>query len=288
MRKAFTLMELVVSLGILAIVLSFAGAIFRVGIGSQQLALANAEILQKFRAITAQLDRDFEGMIVPYQGVLATRQVSAYRTGLSVSVNSDAIALFVTGDFQTLQAYPTGRKDSAGRPVLEPVAGNVACVFYEQPDPNSYGSEWLPEETILLRRETILAGGLDPDPADANSGPQKEYYRFSLAQWKVQPPFATPEDWFLHPRLDRAAVADYQSMYLAEGVDNFTIEYAQRDPVTNRVATDPTGIRWQRDFAGVPGGTVRLSALRFTFTLYDSRGLIPGGRTFTHIVYLDK
>jgi hypothetical protein len=29
-------------------------------------------------------------------------------------------------------------------------------------------------------------------------------------------------------------------------------------------------------------------ALKFTFTLYDSRGLIPDGRTFTHIVYLDN
>ncbi|MEN6336284.1 MAG: hypothetical protein ABFE01_18675, partial [Phycisphaerales bacterium] len=29
-------------------------------------------------------------------------------------------------------------------------------------------------------------------------------------------------------------------------------------------------------------------ALRFTFTLYDSRNLIKNGRTFTHIVYLDN
>jgi hypothetical protein len=28
-------------------------------------------------------------------------------------------------------------------------------------------------------------------------------------------------------------------------------------------------------------------ALRFTFTLYDSKGIIKEGRTFTHIVYLD-
>ncbi|MCU0916394.1 MAG: prepilin-type N-terminal cleavage/methylation domain-containing protein [Planctomycetes bacterium] len=292
MRKAFTLMELVVSLGILAIVLSFAGAIFRVGIGSQQLALANAEIMQKYRAITSQLERDFEGMVLPYNGVLAARQLPARRQGQSVSVNSDAIALLVSGNFQTLREYGMGQKDSAGRSVLEPVVGNVACVFYEQPDPNSYGNtpadEWLPAETILLRRETILAGGLGPDPADANSGPHQEYYRTSLAQWKVSPPFATPEDWFLHPRIDRAAVADYQPTYLAQGVDNFTIEYAQRDPVTRRVATDSRGIRWQRDVAGAPGGTVLLSALRFTFTLHDSRGLIKGGRTFTHIVYLDN
>ncbi|MHC4499621.1 MAG: hypothetical protein ACYS21_10970, partial [Planctomycetota bacterium] len=28
-------------------------------------------------------------------------------------------------------------------------------------------------------------------------------------------------------------------------------------------------------------------ALKFTFTLYDSKGILEGGRTFTHIVYLD-
>ena len=28
-------------------------------------------------------------------------------------------------------------------------------------------------------------------------------------------------------------------------------------------------------------------ALKFTFTLYDSKGVIKGGRTFTHIVYLN-
>jgi hypothetical protein len=29
-------------------------------------------------------------------------------------------------------------------------------------------------------------------------------------------------------------------------------------------------------------------ALKFTFTLYDSKGVIKGGRTFTHIVYLGE
>jgi hypothetical protein len=29
-------------------------------------------------------------------------------------------------------------------------------------------------------------------------------------------------------------------------------------------------------------------ALKFTFTLYDSKGIIKDGRTFTHIVYLDN
>ena len=29
-------------------------------------------------------------------------------------------------------------------------------------------------------------------------------------------------------------------------------------------------------------------AIKFTFTLYDSKGIIKGGRTFTHIVYLEN
>jgi hypothetical protein len=29
-------------------------------------------------------------------------------------------------------------------------------------------------------------------------------------------------------------------------------------------------------------------ALKFTFTLYDSKGIFKDGRTFTHIVYLDN
>src|SRR5512138_931069 len=62
MRRAFTLMELVVALGIMALVMSFAGVIFRVSTDSHRLALANAEIMQKLRAITEQLDSDFRGL----------------------------------------------------------------------------------------------------------------------------------------------------------------------------------------------------------------------------------
>jgi type II secretory pathway pseudopilin PulG len=55
-------MEMVVALGIMAIVMSFAGVIFRVSTDSHRLALANAEIMQKLRAITEQLDADFRGL----------------------------------------------------------------------------------------------------------------------------------------------------------------------------------------------------------------------------------
>jgi hypothetical protein len=40
----------------------------------------------------------------------------------------------------------------------------------------------------------------------------------------------------------------------------------------------------ESDFDNIPGLG---RALKFTFTLYDSRGVMKEGRTFTHIVYLD-
>jgi hypothetical protein len=46
-----------------------------------------------------------------------------------------------------------------------------------------------------------------------------------------------------------------------------------------------TGSLDETDFNRIPGLG---RALKFTFTLFDSKGIIEQGRTFTHIVYLDK
>ncbi|MHC4573629.1 MAG: PulJ/GspJ family protein, partial [Planctomycetota bacterium] len=62
MKKAFTTIELVVAVGILAMVLSFAGVIFKISVESQRAAAANAEIMQKLRTITSQLSADFKGL----------------------------------------------------------------------------------------------------------------------------------------------------------------------------------------------------------------------------------
>jgi hypothetical protein len=47
----------------------------------------------------------------------------------------------------------------------------------------------------------------------------------------------------------------------------------------------PRGKLTQQYFDEIPGLG---RALKFTFTLYDSQGVIPGGRDFTYIVYLDN
>jgi prepilin-type N-terminal cleavage/methylation domain-containing protein len=59
-NKAFTLIELVVAIAILVMLISFAGVIFKVSINSHRTAQATAEIMQKLRAITDQLNSDFK------------------------------------------------------------------------------------------------------------------------------------------------------------------------------------------------------------------------------------
>ena len=268
MRKAFTLIELVVALGVLAIILSFASVIFRVSIDAQRLAMANAEIMQKFRVITQQLDADFRGRIPQYGRALNAQTWSVSAGTNQVTVNSDSFAFFASGDFQSTDQY-NGRT----------VAGNVAAIFYGQPDPNSYPPLAYPEprERLLLRRQTILtAGASDFSPS---TNPRAEYYSDSLSQWHVNPPFVDAEDWTQRPVIAPANVGSYQSMYLAEGVGDLQVHYLQYGRDVN-----DTAIPWERDVGGDSDPNLHPRALRFTFTLYDSKGIIANGRRFTHIV----
>jgi len=261
--KGFTLIELVVAIGLLALVISFAGMIFRVSIDSHRTAIANADIMQKLRVITEQLDADFKGGIYDYPGYLGMHTDKTNIAGKVLDVNSDCIAFFANGDFQSTDQYGG-----------QTIAGNVASIFYGQPDPNSFVAPPKPQDKILLRRQTILTAGGPP----AASDPRGEYYRKSLSEWIAGPPFANTQDWIRRPVIDPNNLKSYMPMYVARGVDGFTIQFAEWDARTGRVV-------WKRTTAGNSGG-IRTNAFKFEFTLYDSRGIIRNGRTFTHVVFL--
>lgn len=270
MRKAFTLIELIVSLGILAVVLSFAGLIFRVSIESHRMALANAEIMQKLRVITEQLDTDFKSAILEYGGTNMARTRTYTIDGKDIEVNSDSVVFFASGDFQSTDQYGAGN---------DTITGNVAAIFYGQPDPNSYGRVPEPRNTVLLRRQTILASEASEDDSDPNG----EYYATSLEAWFSGTPRADLAAWIKSPLIDPNDIKANQSMYLAKGVHDFTISYLERG---DDVGTD--AIAWKRYVDNVEDDTPTISpyVFKFTFTLYDSRGIIKNGRTFTHIVFV--
>jgi prepilin-type N-terminal cleavage/methylation domain-containing protein len=353
-NKGFTLIELLVSIGILAIVLSFAGVIFRVCIDSQRTAVANAEIMQKLRAITEQLDADFKGLRKDGEIFIiwmARAKPGADPDDPNAYVRFDRIMFYADGDFQSYRVNPM-------------VRGNVARISYmlanrppDNPndDPNR-AVQQKPRKRMLARNQHILTA--DPgvnrflDPVNYTEqqlyqwNNQYEYEKIFMHEWEVIP-WANKAD-LLSVVCDVAIAQSSVSeqvrgseidpanpntiqMLLCEGVGEFKVQGwsdAQRrwipevDPDGDGFLTDTDFIPasggiglHSQEVPGVlypypPNGIVQINninyprdqvdeehfnmipglgrALKFTFTLFDSKGIIKEGRTFTHIVYLDK
>jgi len=367
--NGFTLIELMVAIGLLAIVLSFAGVIFNAGINTHRTALANAEIMRKLRAITDQLDSDFQGLCKDAPLMIFFRQEPR-----SDPNRYDQIMFFADGDFQSTQPYD-------GDPLVPaltgmPIRGNVARIYYGQAYSldRSDGTMKYPfylekEDRVLARRQHILSAdpnlALWPNPADVNGtfgaidlvsgrygNDVNEHDSLSLAQWQVLDTGVYDVAGgnildicfdFL-PYMD---VRDARTIHklMCEGLGSFAVQWAYYDPDYGRFhwfpSDDPdgTGAYSHFDLAKVdippaspkvlpgypPGfevfgaffnipGSFKInywaipslmrynpnpsiprrfpsgfypSALKFTFTLFDSKGVIKQGRTFTHIVYLD-
>ncbi len=254
--KGFTLIELVVSIAILVMVISFASVIFKSSISVLRTSTANTEIMQKLRAITDNLNSDFKGLAENSQG--KTRFV------LANGLRADCIAFLSTGDFYTTVQYGG-----------QTVRGNIASIFYGQANnPNPISTT--PQNKVLLRRQTILTN----NPLLPQTDPNRlgEYATTSMAQWKVSPPVND---------INRPLIDLNFTNYLAKGVDDFSVQFANWEPVQkkynwwprdNEVSTSPAVYLF----------TTSTKAIKFTFTLNDSRGIIKGGRRFTHIVYVGK
>jgi len=370
MRKAFTLIEMVVALGIMALVLSFAGVIFQVSIKSQRMAQANAEIMQKLRVITEQIDADFRGLrkdgeILAIWSARRKPLVAGRDPNLpGLNVNdpraferSDRIMFFTSGDFQTYDTNPV-------------VRGNLARVCYTlargpSSDPAEPNWPWMqkPSERRLARTQHILIPPVEGDVDRLDTSvfqqdadwlawnSQGEFDKISLAEWKQIPwqekvnilsvigdieirddsagivsTTGKPARGVL---IDTAQPASIHSL-LCKGVGQFVVQgwsdelkrwVPEVNPNGDNSLDDDSdfllqdgdihpdedpglwyprgaltlGARYagtippvdqmdEEHFSAVPGLG---RALKFTFTLYDSRGLIPNGRTFTHMVYLD-
>jgi prepilin-type N-terminal cleavage/methylation domain-containing protein len=354
-NKGFTLIELLVAVGILAIVLSFASVIFRVCIDSHRTAIANAEIMQKLRAITNQLNADFKGLRKDGEIVVTWSAKSVPAGGyqdndLDGYERLDRIMFFADGDFQSYRVNPM-------------VRGNVARVAYLLAKRNGVPAQGQPRaERMLVRNQHILTA----DPALADSFDPVNYSEQQLYLWNNRYEYEKilMDGWEIIPwvnktdllsvicdvRIGQSSVSeqvrgsevdpadpDTIHMLLCEGVGEFKIQGwsdAQQRWIPE-VDPDGDGFLTDTDFIpalnGIdlhpeevpgllypyrswypidPNSYVRFNnmsypgqnlnqahfneipglgrALKFTFTLFDSKGIIKEGRTFTHIVYLDN
>ncbi|MGA2324241.1 MAG: prepilin-type N-terminal cleavage/methylation domain-containing protein [Sedimentisphaerales bacterium] len=328
-RFGFTLVELVVAIGIMALVILFAGTVFKTSISSYRIASAQAEIMQKFRAITDQLNNDFRGL----------RKDAPMFIWFQVDPNNnrfDQIMFFADGDFQ-----------STGQWANKTIVGNLARIYYGQSQ-NTYGLN--AQYPILARRQHISSADTDlnswPNP-DITTFPTtflpnlNDYYEhdlISLSQWQ-----ALTNDIAYGPTnvnqiinvcfgsRPTVTLADANTLHLlmAEKVGSFSVQWSyfyqdvstglthiywwpSIDPDGNgdfsdsdfsRMPTNPNPFGFYFNtaapsflnwfscdkavyLAGAVAESVYPRALKFTFTLYDSRGVFKDGQTFTHIVYI--
>ena len=342
-KTAFTLIELMVAMGILVVILSFSGVIFRVSINSHRTAVANAEIMQKLRAITGQLDADFKGL--NKDGEIFVVWKAAQLQGTDYKDNDldgyerfDRIMFFAEGDFQSYGINPV-------------VRGNTARISYMLARDSSHRPEGQDRpKRVLARTQHILTSdtSLDdlPNPGSFTNAQwlewnnRYEYDRTSLEAWKMIP-WADKKNMLsvindvkvadsnviedVRGAFVESSDANSIHMLLCEGVGEFKIQgwsdtqkrwFPEVDPDGDGNLTDtPFYLNDPNKVPGVlypypPNGLVSINnidyaselidkmhfneipglgrALKFTFTLFDSRDIIEDGRTFTHIVYLDE
>ncbi len=381
-NKAFTLIELLVAMGILVIVLSFASVIFKVSIEAHRTAIANAEIMQKLRAITDQLDADFKGL--RKDGEIFLVWVAALKLGADPADPNvydyerfDKLMFFADGDFQSYSTNPKVRGNIAricymlarkgregikaqGQEKTERVLARTQHILTADSDPlldefildpNTFGGteqEWNDWNNILEYDKITLDGwkniryGRDPnDPRGLNqpckmnmlsvitdintidietdisvednlligatvepSGPNSIHMLFceNVGEFKVQGWYDAEQRWV--PEVDPDGDGSLSDT-------DFILDPAD---ATRLDSKDVPGVLYPyRIVPSMPYGWVGLGgtfsgnsyqellnessfnlipglgrALKFTFTLYDSKGVIKQGRTFTHIVYLDN
>jgi hypothetical protein len=133
---------------------------------------------------------------------------------------------------------------------------------------------------------------LDTGLTDSNT---VEYETISLSELRA----GDPNNDYLTELLERPLIdpnlvmymAEGYVMYMAEGVDDFTIQLGLVLESGN-VVWWPQYDEQAAEIIRRPGRNPALiedvgaRAVKFTFTLYDSRGIIRDGKTFTHIVYV--
>jgi hypothetical protein len=108
-----------------------------------------------------------------------------------------------------------------------------------------------------------------------------------VGQFKVQGWSDAEKRWIPEVNPDGDADLTDDSDFILDGADlhaeNVPGVWYPSGPAILR--NDQVTSLWGKDLSDVRGLG---RSLKFTFTLYDSRGLIRHGRTFTHIVYLDN
>jgi len=330
MKKGFTLIELVVAVGILAVMLGFGGVIFNVSIDTYRTAGAHAEIMQKLRAITDQLNTDFAGLQKDGHLIIRSQFSQDRREHDRLSswrgpFRTDQLYFFAIGDFQSW--FLTGmNKSNIARVYIGHDQDSLDLNRYRDNDPptDRPASKWrLVHDVLLLKPFTAVPAA--PAVVDYNDVSYAEC-RNNLGALEntgglldesilINPLSNPPVN--LHSLMgqnvggvaiewtDGTKYTDANSLKVSLVWFGIAAQAAPAVPPLSRTDGAPPDILGDPYYASIetvtvvppadyqaywrPGIQQRYwpKALKFTFTIYDSKGIIEKGKTFTHIVYLD-
>ncbi|MBL7106561.1 MAG: type II secretion system protein, partial [Phycisphaerae bacterium] len=160
MRKGFTIIELLVAVGVLGLLVAFSGYIFEVSIDSQRTAGANTEIMDKLRVICDQLNADFGEIRTDGYLVLQSRVSDRYEYKEDELNNEpnlfhdDKLYYFSTGDYQSW--FDEGVESNTARIYF----GHDSSSIYDN-TLRPYVSEWSLARDVLLLTPGIIVTGLD-------------------------------------------------------------------------------------------------------------------------------
>jgi len=244
----FTLIEIVVAIGILVMVVGFSGVIFQRSIGSYRTSMAQAEIMRKLRVITEQLDSDFRGL--RKDAPMYIWFAKGTDTKYDVNNRFDQIMFFADGDFQSTQTFNS-----------KTVVGNVARIYYghahsiDPQDKNFKNPDSLrPINRLLARRQHIFTADTTTFPAWYDfsnfiatfTWQNNDYYEYdsnSLSQWQAivndpvnGPSYAAQVVATCFNNRPVINIADASTIHnlMTEGIGSFSIQwdYITRSNVT--------------------------------------------------------
>ncbi len=298
MRKAFTLIELVVAIALLTMAMSFSGVIFKIAINARRTSTATAEIMRNLRALTSQLDSDFKGLqkdgwLILYSEEMGNKK--EFDNSVLGTFQADRLYYFSTGDFQSW--FPPY------------VRSNIARVYFGHEWNSLYDNSIVVSKWSLARDIRLLTPGI-ASTDDSND------VSYAVCKADLRS-FENPYDALYTPVTINKADTDSFRNLLCQNVGQIVIEWTGGNEYLNSdnslawyglsnsktdwafqngVPLDPAyttieditnlPVSYSAEWAPFTPRQYWPKAVKFTFTLYDSKDVIKNGRTFTHIVYI--
>ena len=161
-QYGFTILELLLAMGLLGIIIISSGLVFRKAVESYRVAKATSEISQKLEALTSQIEKDFAGLRKDGEIFLL------WQPNNPVDTDSDGIydtydrfdraMFYTTGDFVS---YNNQETTTSG--VYKQVNGNLArvCYSFARDENNVLPEVQEAKNRMLIRSQHIYTSDSD-------------------------------------------------------------------------------------------------------------------------------